>query len=173
MPAFDFKSRFLAALPPIPPELDLNWDEFVVFDADTVASLAEEDAEFLTTQGLPCDAAPFLSFYAYSEDEVAQRLEVFSLAENILPLGHNGSGDILALDKNTREVVNFNHDADNLRIFINSTLPKFAESLCVYQEHQNSKSMHQCLADIAAVDSMAAQNGCMWHSEIMAEITGD
>jgi len=33
MTGFDFKVRFISALPFVPPELDLRLDEFVVFEA--------------------------------------------------------------------------------------------------------------------------------------------
>jgi hypothetical protein len=172
MTPHDFKPRFLAALPTMPAGLDLHWDEFVVFENSVLSDLAQEDIDFLTTQGLPHDAPPFLSFTAYTRHEIEQRLETFVLPENIFPIGHNGSGDILAIDKNLRDVVYFNHDANNLRVFINSTLLQFAECLCVFQEHLKSESMHQCLAAIAAVDSAAAKASSMWHSEIMAEVAG-
>lgn len=151
--------------------LDLHFDEFVVFEKSVLFDLAQDDIAFLTTQGLPQDAPPFLSFAAYTQKEIEQRLETFSLPQNIFPIGHNGSGDILAIDKNTRDVVYFNHDANNLRVFINTTLLQFAECLCVFQEHQKNETMRQCLDAIAAVDSEAAKASSMWHSEIMAEVT--
>jgi hypothetical protein len=171
MTAQDFKPRFLAALPTMPVGLDLHLDEFVVFENADLSGLAEEDAVFLVTQGLPRDASPFLSFAAYTQDEIEQRLETFALPQNIFPIGHNGSGDILAIDKDSGEVVYFNHDANNLRVFINSSLLQFAECLCVYQEHLISEKMRQCIVAIAAVDSAAALTSSMWNSEIIAEVT--
>jgi hypothetical protein len=66
MTGFDFKARFISSQPRVPSEPDLGLDEFVVYEAGQVCSLAPQDAELLVKQGLPRDAAPFPSFEAYS-----------------------------------------------------------------------------------------------------------
>ncbi len=168
----NFKQRFIAALPAMPPNLDLRWDEFAEFDRVTVAPLFSRDADFLAEQGLPCDASPFLSFVAYSRAEIDQRLQVFGLSSNCFPIGHNGSGDVLAIDMDTREVVYFNHDFHNLRVFINSTLQQFAESLCIYQEHLRDETMATCLAQIGKIDAPAVLIDSMWYNEVTSELAG-
>ena len=145
-------------------------DEFVVFHIANLAMLDDADSAFLLEQGLPRDASPFLSFAAYTPEEIRERLDTFAVSKDYFPIGHNGSGDIVAIDTNRGEVVYFNHDANNLRVFINSTLPLFAECLCIFQEHLRSGMMHSCLSDIEAVDAKAAKTGSMWHDAVLAEI---
>lgn len=170
MSHFDFKTRFIAALPPVPPGLDLHWDQFVTFDPDTLSALDAEDAAFLIEQSLPCDASPFLSFAAYTPNDIEERLSTLGLPQACFPIGHNGSGDIIGVDTKTREVVYFNHDASNLRVFINSTLSLFAEGLCIYQEHLRAGVMRSCLSAIEKIDARAVEAGSMWRSEVDAEI---
>ncbi|WP_209569899.1 SMI1/KNR4 family protein [Herbaspirillum sp. 1130] len=171
MKSFDFKTRFIGALPSIPPGLELNLDRFVEFDKNLLSCLAEEDSAFLERHGLPCDASPFLSFSAYSPSQIAQSIETFALPPHYLPIGNNGAGDIIAIDEDSRQVVYFNHDAHNLRVFINSTVNQFAECLCVFQEHLRSETMSSCLTEIEGIDAAAANVNTMWHSEVMAEIS--
>lgn len=170
MTDFDFKAQFIAVLPSMPPELDLNFDEFIAFNPSDVACIPVQEAEFLLKHGLPRDAAPFLSFEGYSAEEIVRRLTIFGIAERYYPLGHTGSGDVLALDRETREIVYFNHDADSARVFINSTLIQFARCLCIFQAHLRDDTMEHCLANIRHVDPAAAEPGTMWADEVDAEL---
>ncbi|WP_459749120.1 SUKH-4 family immunity protein [Pseudomonas sp. 3A(2025)] len=142
--------------------MDLGLDEFVVYERDLLASLAVQDADFLVEQGLPCDAAPFLSFAAYTEAQRTHRLSVFGIGDDYFPIGHNGSGDVLAIERSSREVVYLNHDFNNERVFINSTLLQFAECLCIFQEHLRDNRMAFCLTEIERIDPAAARPGTMW-----------
>lgn len=170
----NFKDRFVASLPEIPEDLDLHFDEFVLFDPESLPDrLAREDSSLLTAQGLPCDAAPFLSFYACSQPEIESRVQIFGLPESCFPIGHNGSGDVIAIDMDSRHIIFFNHDRYNERVFINSSLPQFAESLCIYQEHLTKETMHNCLDAIATIDSRAADHGSMWQTEVSSELADE
>lgn len=166
---FDFRRRFIASLPG---NLDLRLDEFIDFDPAVVSGLHSEDSAFLLNDGLPRDAAPFLHFEAYSKEQLGNCAKTFGLSEPVFPIGQNGSGDVVAIDLSSREVVYFNHDANNLRVFINSSLAQFAESLCIYQEHLSTQTMPLCLAAISASDAKAARVGTMWHEEVQAEVAG-
>ncbi|WP_339481538.1 SUKH-4 family immunity protein [Pseudomonas sivasensis] len=135
MTDFDFKTHFISVLPPNPPGLDLGFDEFITFNPSDLATLPAPDAEFLLKHGLPRDAAPFLSFEAYSQAEAQRRLAIFAIANHYYPLGHTGSGDVIALDRHSGTIVYFNHDAHHARVLINTSLPQFARSLCVFQAH--------------------------------------
>jgi hypothetical protein len=168
-----FRDRFIAALPDVPPELDLRLDEFVSFDREILAKFCHEDAALLAEQGLPCDAPPFLNFDAYSVEEIRERTEIFGLPSEAFPIGNNGSGDMIAIDINTRHVIYFNHDFENLRVFINSNLPLFLECLCIFQEHLTSGNLSTCLATIARADPSAALPGTMWHQEVGNQIACD
>lgn len=170
----NFKDRFVASLPETPADLDLHFDEFVLFDPESLPDrLAGEDSSLLAAQGLPRDAAPFLSFYAYSQPEIEFRVQIFGLSESYFPIGQNGSGDVVAIDMDSRHVIFFNHDRYNERVFINSSLPQFAESLCIYQEHLTKEAMHNCLDAIAIIDSRAADPGSMWHAEVSSELADE
>jgi hypothetical protein len=173
MPHLDFRRRFLAALPTVPPELELRLDEFIQFDNTTLHILDEEDATLLLANGLPRDASPFLSFEAYSLKQVESRLETFGISQSYFPIGHTGSGDVMAIDLKTREVVYFNHDLDNNRVLINSSLLQFLECLCVYQEHLAQGTMASCLVEIAKLDRKATLDGTKWQAEVVNEISND
>ncbi|MDB5339702.1 MAG: hypothetical protein JWN70_5321 [Planctomycetaceae bacterium] len=170
MAKLDFRRRFLAGLPAIPAELGLRLDEFVQFDTSTVHLLDSEDATLLLAQGLPHDASPFLSFEAYSSEQLDSRFETFGVSKSYFPIGHNGSGDVLAIDLNTREVVYFNHDLEDARVFVNSSLIQFLECLCIFQEHLTQETMASCLADIATSDHKATAPGALWHNEVGNEV---
>jgi hypothetical protein len=170
----NFKDRFVSSLPAVPPDLDLRLDEFVVFDTNVIpARLAKEDSYLLGKHGLPRYAAPFLSFHAYSQPEIESRKQHLGIPESYFPIGHNGSGDILAIDTDSREVVYFNHDSHNQRVFINSSVRQFAESLCIYQEHLGNGAMAECLGAIAAIDTRASTIGSMWQAEVSSELANE
>ncbi|MGY0653039.1 SUKH-4 family immunity protein [Luteimonas sp. A537] len=136
-------------------------------------SPSQRGLDLLLEQGLPRDASPFLTFYAYSQPEIESRKEVFGIPESCFPIGHNGSGDVLVVDTDTREIIYFNHDNHNVRVLINSSLPQFAESLCIYQEHLTKGAVGVCMAAIAAIDTRAVIQGSMWQSEISSEIANE
>ncbi|MBN2978746.1 SUKH-4 family immunity protein [Pseudomonas lactucae] len=170
----NFKVRFVASLRKIPADLDLHLDEFVLFDPEFLPDrLVREDSSLLAAQGLPRDAAPFLSFYAYLQAEIESRVQNFGLPESYFPIGHNGSGDVVAIDMDSRHVIYFNHDRYNERVFINSSLPQFAESLCIYQEHLTKEAMDNCLDAIATIDSRAVDLGSMWPAEVGSELADE
>lgn len=168
----EFKNRYIKSLPPVPEELDLKLDEFVLFDSQTLESggLNEKDKEFLLEVGLPRDASPFLSFQAYSLKDVSSRKEVFGIDESYFPIGHNGSGDSIAIDTNSGEVVYFNHDFHMKKVFINSSLRQFAESLCIHQENWTANTLKKCLEEISHIDMPAVAKDSMWYSEIQMEL---
>ncbi|MBC3303093.1 SUKH-4 family immunity protein [Pseudomonas sp. SWRI18] len=172
--SLNFKNRFVASLPKIPAGLDLHLDEFVLFDSESLPHrLAREDSSFLAAQGLPRDAAPFLSFYAYSQSEIESRVHIFGLPKSYFPIGHNGSGDVIAIDMDSRHVICFNHDHYNESVFINSSLAQFAQSLCIYQEHLTTETMANCLDAIATIDSRATDLGSMWQTEVSSELAAE
>lgn len=172
MTDFDFKTHFISLLPPDPPGLDLGFDEFITFNPTDLATLPAPDAEFLLKHGLPRDAAPFLSFEAYSQAEAQRRLAIFAIANHYYPLGHTGSGDVIALDRHSGTIVYFNHDAHHARVLINTSLPQFARSLCVFQAHLRDNTMARCLPEIECIDPAAAVPGTMWADEVSAELNG-
>ncbi len=160
-----FKQRFLSGLPETPPELDLQLDEFTVFESTDLPGLNDNAKRLLVEEGLPRTASPFLSFSCYGDIEINDLRESGAIPEQFVPLGQNGSGDLLGIDTTTNEVVYLNHDSHNHRVFINSTLDQFLECLCIFQEHLYSKTRRSPLSAIAKIDPRAAEKGAMWHAE--------
>jgi hypothetical protein len=160
-----FKQRFIAALPTMPPELQLEFSAFVAFSPDALSPLSEEERRFLCTEGLPSSAAPFLSFCSYSMAEQESLWDSGAIPRHLVPIGMNGSGDLLGIDAHSKAVIYFNHDANNALVFVNSTLALFAECLCLYQEHLSADTGDACLEAIEKLDPPAAQPGSMWYLE--------
>lgn len=168
MLGIDFKNRFKASLPEMPSGIDIG--EFIDFSSYQLEALDIVDAGLLADAGFPRDASPFLSFSAYSENEIKDMSSIGVLPQGSIPIGLNGSGDIIAIEAQTNNVVYYNHDAENQGVFINSTLIAFAECLCVYQEHLNGNNMGSCLSAIGKVDQESVVKGGMWFDEVNNEL---
>jgi len=115
-------------------------------------------------------APPFLSFYSYTAAEIFELYESLALNNSYFPFGANGSGDILAIDLNSNEIVYFNHDNDNERVFINSSLNQFADSLCIFQQGLKNSNINQCNELISKIDPKAIVVNTMWYAEIQSEL---
>ncbi|MFM2600156.1 hypothetical protein [Vibrio fortis] len=166
----NFKKRFLEALPEVPAGIDIGLGEFVTYDKSTLTVLERESSDFLHEVGMPVCASPFLNFNSYSSYEISELYELEVLTESYYPIGSNGSGDILAIDIKSNEIVYFNHDCNNERVFINSSLDKLAESLCIFQLCLTNSCMNQCSELIRKVDPSAIQVNTMWFDEIQSEM---
>jgi hypothetical protein len=112
-------------------------DGVVTFPAAVVSSLSlnASDAEWLTRVGLPRSAAPFLDFGSKHEINLPTVAELWGMEDGsrYRAIGSNGSGDPIAIDTATGEIVYLNHDNGFERVFINSSVTKLAEALCAYQ----------------------------------------
>lgn len=171
MKASEFRERLREAYPAIPPEIDIELGKFISFDEGVLSSsnLRHEDRNFLRVAGLPEEASPFLDFTAYAESHLANRLSV--IPEGNFPIGSNGYGDVLAIDCSSGEIVYFNHDFDNKRVLVSSSLPQFAEALCIYQECATADQLNVCLQKIQEIDPPAATPGTMWFNELRKQKT--
>ena len=94
---------------------------------------------FLTTCGLPCDAAPFLSFSEIKEGKLLtpnQRFKIdFDGLGDYLMFGSNGSGDPICIDTiDKSQIIYLNHDSYFEKVFINSSILQFAVSLTKYRD---------------------------------------
>lgn len=161
-----FKSRFLASVPETPPELELGLGEFVRADPSEVEGvpLSAEDSRLLLEVGLPRDAPPFLSFRRYPD------LPKEAFLRGTFELGTNAQGDPICFELTSRTVVIFNHDRDMERVFVNSSLLKLAECLCLYQEHFRAQDFTSCFETMCKVDPELANHGGFWKSEIEQEL---
>ena len=160
----EFKSRFIALLPPVPPDLDLSLDEFAVFPKDRAASLriADADRAFLTECGLPVDAAPFLNFGLDAERALAP-LDGFPDSAII---GSNNNGDAICIDQSDGAVVYYNHDDNMRRVFMNSSLALFAQSLCAFSALMRSKDAGAFREEVSRIDPPALMPGAFWLIEM-------
>jgi hypothetical protein len=111
-------------------------DGVVTFPTAAVSylSLAPSDADWLTKVGLPRSAAPFLGFGEAHEINMPTVSELWDVKDcsQYRAIGSNGSGDPIAIDTATGEIVYLNHDNAFERVFINSSVTKLAELLLAY-----------------------------------------
>lgn len=159
----EFKSRFIHLLPPIPTDVDLDLDRFVVYSAERVAPLRipDEHKAFLLESGLPADAAPFLNF------DIGDRAltPVDGMPDSVI-IGSNNYGDSICLDQADRgAVVYYNHDNMMKRVFMNSSLPLFAESLCAFSQLMRKKDEAAFVRNINAIDPPALAPDAFWSVE--------
>lgn len=167
----EFKERFKKAHPPIPEGIDVDFFKFRTFPKERLDEL-KIDAPSLALMrdvGFPEEAAPFLSFNG-NEKTVLQKLtSVFSSLgaeyEKYKILGTNGSGDFICIDESDGSVVYLNHDSNMRRVFINSSLIKFAESLCLMAEAFHSNNANDFIGSLSRLDPPAVYEGTMWPVE--------
>lgn len=162
-----------------PGEFKRQWevggDALIVFPADYVASspIPNEAKQFLSEEGLPRDAAPFLSFGPTSRP--------WGLLD-CLEIGANGSGDPITIMADGT-VLYRNHDADFAGCYINRDLATLAASLLRFRL-LISETQRACGPDgyldglvppnlgadftafLSSVDADALQPGAMWADEI-------
>lgn len=169
MTPIEFKSRFIASLPPIPDDIDLSLDDFSTFPTERVACLRISDADrrLLAECGLPIDAAPFLSF-GLSIERVLMPLDGFP---DSVAIGQNGSGDMICIDQSANgAVVYYNHDNHMQRVFMNSSVMQFAECLCLFSEFMRTKDAGTFARHVERVDSPALAAGTFWLNEVRCEL---
>jgi hypothetical protein len=161
----EFRKRYLSLLPPVPPELDLNIDEFVQFSTTKVAqfNIPQVDKDLLTVSGLPADAAPFLSFGLTYETV----LEPLGELPHCKVIGHNSYGDMICIDEfDGGSVVYFNHDQGMARVFMNSSVRSLALSLCAYSEFRQTQDGERCRRAIFEYDQRAMEGNSFWAVEM-------
>lgn len=167
----EFKRRFQTAQGEVPEDLDLDFGKFRTFDPVSIANLdiSESDKRILREVGFPEDAAPFLSFD--QKDDVALK-PPSSIDPNLgdefncyKVLGINGSGDFVCIEDGTGNIVYLNHDWDMKRIFINSSLGKFSECLCLMAEAMESNYQIDFLGSVKKIDPPAILEESMWPAE--------
>lgn len=163
MTPFEFKSRFIELLPSTPPEFDLDLARFVTYPFERVAALqlADEQKAFFVESGFPAAAAPFLSFEC--GDQALTALEGFP---DSFIIGSNNYGDAVCVDiADDGKVVYYNHDDRMKRVFINSSLSLFAESLCVFSHLMRFKDNDAFSAHLRSIDPSALAPGTFWTTE--------
>lgn len=99
--------------------------------------------------GIPEDAAPFLSFYS---DDNFIRLKTLKAifcfdrpeTENFIVFGHDGNGNPLCIDKTENErIILFDHDNEFNIITVNDSLSEFLNCLLLYRNFVKSYSISE------------------------------
>ncbi|MEK7951059.1 SUKH-4 family immunity protein [Luteolibacter soli] len=167
----EFKTRFQKAQEPAPEGVDLDLGRFRDFPRERIEELKIDEASkaLLREVGLPEEAAPFLSF-GDGPDKVLKKL---SSASSFLDrefdryrlLGSNGSGDFVCIDESDGSVIYLNHDSNMKRVFINSSVLQFAESLCLMAEAIQSDFAFDFGLALARIDPAALNLDAMWPVE--------
>jgi hypothetical protein len=171
----DFKHRYLTHILSNPalasdPELrELRADmcKFATFDPVLLLAykIDADSARFLTEAGLPLDAAPYMGFDAYTKEEIDRFYKSQLVPTSIFPIGKNNYGDFIGIEIDSGAVVYAIHDGALERVFINSSIDRLAETLCLYQELRDKRCLQDLAANVAAYDAAALEPGAMWLSE--------
>ena len=168
MSPLEFQARFRKAQGRVPDGVELDLGKFRAFPRERIDELKIEERgkALLREVGFPEDAAPFLSFSEKQDKALKKLPSVFSFLGSEFGryrlLGSNGSGDFVCIDENDGSIVYLNHDSDMKRVFINSSLPLFAESLCLMAEAHQSGFTTDFAAALASIDPAAVGEGSMW-----------
>ena len=167
----EFKARFQKAQGPVPEGVDLDLGKFRAVPHERIDELQIDDSskDLLREVGFPEEAAPFLSF-AEKPDKLLRKLpSVFSFLgqefERYRLFGSNGSGDFVCIDERNGSIVYLNHDANMKRVFINSSVLQFAESLCLMAEALQSEFTIDFTGELSRIDPAALDAAAMWPSE--------
>ena len=161
----EFRERFLKTIPKRAPS---RLRRFVKFKKSMIEplNLNSDDRDILIKVGLPGSAAPFLDFSAYGIDTLDDYADLVPDASRYYIIGHNGSGDAIAIDINNGHIVYFNHDMDLEKVFMNSNIVSFIECLCLYAENWKSKKPDVLFEMLAATDPAIEESNSFWIKEI-------
>ncbi len=108
--------------------------------------LQEHTEKFLSTVGLPSEAAPYLSFSTNTQgswNSIARITDIDtalnSSFKNLIQIGSDGSGNAIAVDTEKNDIIELlDHDNGFKLIFINSSIESFAFSLLAYSRFISS-----------------------------------
>jgi hypothetical protein len=170
----EFKERYLEGLresfvgapDEVRAELEQKFSDFLTFPPEMLekSSLSQSDQEFLSQVGLPRAAAPALNFQNMYELQTGFESHFFF--KDFFVLGSASGQRLLAIDKESKEVVCFDLADEDVQIyFVNESLEKFAECLCLFQEHRDRNELDVCFEAMCAVDSKLAEYGSFWAEE--------
>lgn len=170
----EFKKRYMEGLresfqdapDEIRANLEQKFSDFITFPLAILekSSLSPTDREFLNRTGLPRSAAPALNFR--NLHELQPEFESHLFFKDFFLLGSGRGQSLLAIDKESSEIVYFDLAEEDVQVeFVNESLEKFAECLCLFQEHRDRNEMEVCFAAMCEVDSKLAEYGSFWEEE--------
>ena len=163
----EFKKRFQGVFADRPEWLGFDLGKFRSFSQHHVDRLgiSEKDKDILRVVGFPEEAAPFLSFTFDFERMNELQPNLGGEFCRFRVMGQNGAGDYVSIDERDGSICYHNHDNRMQRVFINSSLGQFAETLCSMAEAVQSRYTTDFFAILSRVDPDAAKNGAFWSVE--------
>lgn len=160
------KESFSAAPDEVRAELEQRFSEFITFPPEMLErfSLSANDQEFLSQVGLPKSAAPALNFQ--NMYELKSEFEDHFFFKDFFLLGSGSNHRLLAIDKDSAEIVCFELAEEGVQtLFVNDSLEKFAECLCLFQEYRERNELEACFEAMCRVDPKLAEYGSFWEEE--------
>ena len=160
------KESFKAASDEVRAELEQRFNEFITFPPEMLErfSLSPADRDFLSQVGLPKEAAPALNFR--NMYELQPEFETHPLFEDSFVLGGSGGQRLLAIDLESAEIVCYEISEGGLQtLFVNESLEKFAECLCLFQEYRDKNEMDACFDAMCRIDPKLVKYGSFWAEE--------
>jgi hypothetical protein len=170
----EFKKRYLEGIKEsfndapddVRTKLEQRFSEFITFPPQMLErfSLSSYDQEFLSQVGLPKSAAPALNFQ--NMYELKPDFEDHFFFRDFFLLGSGSDHRLLAIDRESEEIVYFELTAEDIQIsFVNNSLEKFAECLCLFQEYREKNELEVCFEAMCRVDPKLAEYGSFWEEE--------
>jgi SUKH-4 immunity protein len=151
-------------------------------EATVPLGLRPATQNFLATQGLPPDSAPFLDFDLVLE-RVGRLYRLGAGFDQYIRIGSDGAGNPLVLNTADDRVEVLDHEADFLPQYVNQSLPALAVSLVAYtrfvQEVQTTRGEEAFLdanftdeqfavlqQQLAEADAHAVAKDSFWGQEL-------
>jgi hypothetical protein len=116
--------------------------EVIVYSPDILEplTLQKHTQDFLSTIGLPTEAAPFLSFSANTQgkwNSISRITDIDAALDssfaNLIQIGSDGSGNAIVIDTNEDDFIKLlDHDNEFALVFINSSIQAFVASFIGY-----------------------------------------
>lgn len=170
----EFKERYLAGMRSgfsdapgdVQAKLVEQLGQFITYPPELLqrSLLSPEDVDFLSRMGLPQSAAPALNFR-----NLYERFPEFESHPNFrghFLIGSASRNRLIAITKETGEVVCFDPE-ERVISLVNSSLEKFAECLCLFQEYRDRNELEMCLEAMAALDPLLLEYESFWEDETL------
>jgi hypothetical protein len=148
-------------------------------------SFSQATKDFLLHAGLPESASPFLTFESSANGggiRLPEKDKDAHVLRNFIYVGFTGSGSPICIDEENDHVVYLDHEKAYERIFINSSVAQFAESLLIYREfvtkikalqgrraflerNANPESIEWLIDQLKRIDADSLTEGSFWKEE--------
>lgn len=136
--------------------------QFEHFDLTSLrqAGVDTNVAEFLVSSGLPSQIALVGTFGQFDPEEI-DTWRLSGMPTQRHPIGRNGLLSFIAIEPTTGRIFSISTDWRREHL-VNSSMPQFAECLCLIAERTDGEDWATFLELIAQIDAPAAQPECFW-----------